>query len=75
MIRGIEQRLRKLESGSAEPRRLRMVFSAASEEADWESQIAEMISSGQASAEDEFLRIGWMPQRCSASMQDPNGTG
>jgi hypothetical protein len=61
MTRAIEQRLRKLELGTNEPRRLRFVFSATSDEADWDSQIAEMIRTGQACAEDEFMRIGWMP--------------
>jgi DNA-binding transcriptional regulator/RsmH inhibitor MraZ len=59
MTRGIEQRLRKLELGSTEPRRLQIVFSTTSDEADWDSQIADLISSGHASAADEFLRIGW----------------
>jgi hypothetical protein len=57
----IEQRLRKLELGTTVPRRLRIVFSATSDEADWDSQIAAMIRKGQASPEDEFMRIGWMP--------------
>jgi hypothetical protein len=72
MIRGIEQRLRKLELGSTEPRRLRIVFSATSDPADWDSQIAEMIRSGQASAADEFMRIGWIPESGAATMSRQN---
>jgi hypothetical protein len=60
MIRGIEQRLRKLEAANDGPQRLHLVFSATSDPADWDSQIADMISSGQASPDDEFMRIGWM---------------
>jgi hypothetical protein len=29
-----------------------------SDEADWDSQIAEMINSGQASGDDDFMRVG-----------------
>jgi hypothetical protein len=48
------------ELGSTEPGRLRIVFSATSDEAEWDSQIAEMISSGHAGPDDEFMCIGWM---------------
>jgi hypothetical protein len=61
MIRAIEQRLRKLEAANDGPQRLRIVFSMTSDPADWDSQIADLISSGQASADDEFMRLGWMP--------------
>jgi hypothetical protein len=74
MTRGIERRLRKLELGSTEPRRLRIVFSVTSDEADWDHQIADMISSGQASAEDEFMRIGWLPE-CRRGAHQQNGPG
>jgi hypothetical protein len=46
MTRGIEQRLRKLEAANDGPQRLRIVFSMTSDEADWDSQIAAMISNG-----------------------------
>jgi hypothetical protein len=75
MIRGIEQRLRKLELVSTEPRRLRIVFSATSDEADWDSQIAELIGSGQASAQDEFMRIGWVPQASPGLVPRQNAPG
>jgi hypothetical protein len=61
MIRAIEQRLRKLEAANDGAHPLRIVFSATSDQADWDGQIAAMISSGQASTDDEFMRIGWMP--------------
>jgi hypothetical protein len=62
MIRAIEQRLRKLEAANDGPQRLRIVFSMTSDEAEWNGQIADMITSGQASADDEFMRIGWMAE-------------
>jgi hypothetical protein len=74
MIRGIEHRLRKLEAANDGPQRLRIVFSMTSDEADWDRQIAEMISSGQASADDEFMRVGWMPGSRGAQ-QIPNASG
>jgi hypothetical protein len=73
MIRGIEQRLRKLELGSTEPQRLRIVFSATSDEADWASQIADLISSGRANSDDEFMRIGWMPESSEGPDQNARG--
>jgi hypothetical protein len=75
MIRGIEQRLRKLEAANDGPQRLRIVFSTTSDEADWDSQIAEMISSGQAGAEDEFMRIGWMAETSQATVPSHNASG
>jgi|SRR4051794_6851342 hypothetical protein len=71
MIRGIEQRLRKLEAANDGPQRLRIVFSMTSDPADWDSQIAEMISSGQASPDDEFMQIGWVPD--TAPLSDAQG--
>jgi hypothetical protein len=68
MTRGIEQRLRKLEAANDGPQRLRIVFSATSDEADWDNQIADMIRSGQASADDECMRIGWMPEGMPKSL-------
>jgi hypothetical protein len=75
MIRGIEQRLRKLEAGSIETRRLRIVFSTTSDEADWDGQIADLISRGQASADDEFMRLGWMPKSRPGFMPRQNAPG
>jgi hypothetical protein len=60
MIRAIEQRLRKLEAANDGPQRLHIVFSMTSDEADWAAQIADMIRSGHAGPDDEFMRIGWM---------------
>jgi hypothetical protein len=76
MIRGIEQRLRKLEAANDGPQRLRIVFSATSDEPDWDSQIAEVISSGRASADDEFMRVGWIPSSaCPLSSEEPGPSG
>ena len=75
MIRAIEHRLRKLEAANDGPRRVRIVFSATSDEADWDTQIAEMIRSGQASADDEFMRIGWLPAGCEGLVPQQNAPG
>jgi hypothetical protein len=75
MIRGIEQRLRKLEAANDEGRRLRFVFSATSDEADWDRKIAGMVRSGQASADDEFMRIGWMADAFPGLVSHQNGSG
>jgi hypothetical protein len=71
----IEHRLRKLELGSTEPRPLRFVFSASSDDVDWNSQIADMISSGQASADDEFVGIGWVHQASHGLVSHQNACG
>jgi hypothetical protein len=75
MIRAIEQRLRKLEAADNGPQRLHIVFSMNSDEADWDSQIAELISSGEASAEDEFMRIGWRSAGCEQLVPQQNAPG
>jgi hypothetical protein len=72
MIRGIEQRLRKLEAANDGPQRLRIVFSATSDEAEWDRQIAEMIRSGQARAGDKFMRIAWMAETSPGLVQHQN---
>jgi hypothetical protein len=48
------------------------VFSVTSEEADWDGQIADLIRSGKASVEDEFMRIGWMPENRAGFAQQQN---
>ena len=75
MIRGIEQRLRKLEAANDGPQRIRIVFSMNSDEADWDCQIAEMIRSGRASADDEFMRIGWMAEGSAGLVPQQNAPG
>jgi hypothetical protein len=74
MTRGIEQRLRKLEAANDGQQRVRIVFSMTSDPADWDSQIADLISSGQASAEDEFMRIGWMAEVSQGSVSQQNAS-
>ena len=75
MIRRIDQRLRKLETANDGPQQLRIVFSTTSDRADWDRQIAEMISSGQASAADEFMRVGWMPEGSAGLVPQQNASG
>jgi hypothetical protein len=43
------------------PRQARIVWSNTSDERKWDRKIAEMITSGEASPSDEFMRVGWMP--------------
>jgi len=62
MIRVIEGRLRRLEA-DAPAKRVRYVFSAVCDPTEWEREIAAMIASGQASADDDFVRFGWMPSQ------------
>jgi hypothetical protein len=57
----IRMRLRKLEAAAGEHRPVRIVWSKTSDPADWDRQIAEMVSSGRASPSDEFMRVGWLP--------------
>jgi hypothetical protein len=54
-------RLRKLEAETCPRRPLRIVWSNTSDPAEWDQRIAAMIASGQASPDDEFMRIGWLP--------------
>jgi hypothetical protein len=75
MTRWIEQRLRKLEAANDGPQRLRIVFSMTSDEADCDSQIAQMIRSGRASADDEFMRIGWMAEGSEVLVGPENASG
>jgi hypothetical protein len=65
MIRGIDQRLRKLEAANDGPQRLHIVFSMTSDEADWDAQIADMIESGPAALRmSSCASAGWlMPLR------------
>ena len=58
MSRGIDLRLRKLEA--ARSPRVRMVWSNTSDAAEWDRKIAEMLAAGEASPNDEFMRIGWL---------------
>jgi hypothetical protein len=64
MNRGTDARLRKLEVANGPPR-VRMVWSNSSDADEWDRRIADMIASGKARPEDEFLRIGWLPP-CAA---------
>jgi len=57
----IRMRLRKLEVAAGEHRPVRIVWSNTSDSAEWDRQIAEMIDSGAASPNDEFMCIGWLP--------------
>jgi hypothetical protein len=59
MNRTVEARLRRLEA-SAPAKRVRLVFSTTSNEAEWDREIAVMITSGWASKDDQFVGIGWM---------------
>jgi hypothetical protein len=38
-----------------------MVWSDTSDPAEWDRRISELIASGEASPDDEFMRIGWLP--------------
>ena len=57
----ITTRLRRLEAATSGPRKVRIVWSNTSDEREWDRQIAEMIDSGAASPNDEFMCIGWLP--------------
>jgi hypothetical protein len=59
MTRAIEQRLRTLEADTS-TRPVRMVWSDTSDPAEWDRRISEMIASGEAGPDDEFVQIGWM---------------
>ena len=61
MNRVTETRLRKLEA-NAPVKRLQIVFSATSDPAEWDRAIADLIASGRAEPDDDFLRIGWLAQ-------------
>jgi hypothetical protein len=54
-------RLRKLEAAASGPRKVRIVWSNTSDKREWNQQIAEMIDSGRARADDTFMRVGWLP--------------
>jgi hypothetical protein len=60
MMRAIDQRLRKLEAEKSAERRLHIVWSNTSDPAEWGRLIAERIARGDASPDDEFMRIGWL---------------
>ncbi len=62
MNRVTETRLRKLEANMP-AKRVRFVFSATSDPAEWEREIAALIASGRASADDDLVRVGWIPSR------------
>jgi hypothetical protein len=54
-------RLRRLEAAMRGPRQVRIVWSNTSDPAEWDRKTAEMIARGEASPNDEFMCIGWLP--------------
>jgi hypothetical protein len=68
----IQQRLRKLEAARSGSRKVRIVWSNTSDPAEWDQQIARMITRGEARATDEFIRVGWMPP---VAPDSPNDAG
>src|SRR4051794_4782028 len=48
-------------------KRVRWVWSNTSDPAEWDRKIAALIASGQASADDEFLKFGWLKDRCGGA--------
>jgi hypothetical protein len=71
MTRGIEQRLRKLESANDAGRRLHLAFPMTPDAPEWNRQISDLIETGQASADDEFMRLGWN----ASTMKERQSTG
>jgi hypothetical protein len=64
-------RLRKLEAAASGPRKVRIVWSQTSDEREWDQQIAEMIDSGRARADDKFMRVGWLPPIAGSADEPP----
>jgi hypothetical protein len=54
-------RLRRLEAAMSGPRKVRIVWSNTSDERECDRKKAQMIASGEASPNDEFMCIGWLP--------------
>src|SRR3954466_6650782 len=59
-----DQAHRPTQTGS---KRVRWVWSNTSDPAEWDRKIAALIASGQASADDEFLKFGWLKDRCGGA--------
>ena len=57
----ITTRLRRLETATSRPRQVRIVWSSTSDKRECDRKKAQMIASGEASPNDEFMCIGWLP--------------